>query len=62
METAVCTHDSYDYNFAKDPNTLHIYADWLHAAFMLLLHYYPRVSLHAALAADAVTLWEICSP
>lgn len=42
METAVCTHDSYDYDFAKDSNTLRIYADWLHVAFYV--HFHSRVS------------------
>lgn len=31
MKTAVCTHDSFNYNFAKES---YIYADWLHVHFI----------------------------
>lgn len=38
------------YNFAKDSNTLHVYADWLHVAFLFYFFMFrPLLSFHVFL-------------
>lgn len=57
MKTAVCTHDSSNYDFAKDS---YIYADWLHVAFYIQFSIF-FLFLFCVCVFHSVTLLGFCS-